>query len=146
VEGGNVLRRLSVALVPLVLALAACGGDGAGPTETGAASAPSNQAVVLVTEECGREVIVPRTDVTSGQTAMQALDRVAEIETDSGGKFVTAINGVKQDEDQKLAWLYYLNGKMAEKGATEVRLAAGDVEWWDIHPWTKTCRVPANAR
>ena len=77
---------------------------------------------------------------------MQALDRVADIESDSGGKFVTAIEGVAQNTKKKLAWLYYVNGKAAAKGATEVKLAPGDVEWWDLHDYTKQCAVPADAR
>ena len=81
------------------------------------------------------------------QIAMRALDRVADIETDSGGKFVTAIEGVEQDEGKNLFWLYYVNGKPADKGAAEVKLAAGDVEWWDLHNWKKECvSVPPDAQ
>ena len=50
------------------------------------------------------------------------------IDPDSGGKFVTAVEGVKQDMGKKLAWLYYINGKAAQKGAAEIKLAPGDVE------------------
>ena len=64
----------------------------------------------------------------------------------SGGKLVTAIEGVAQDEKKKLAWLFYIDGKMAEKGAAEIRLEPGDVEWWDLHNWEKQCPVPAAAR
>jgi len=78
---------------------------------------------------------------------MRALDRVADLETDSGGKFVTGIDGVKQDTGKKLAWLYYINGKAAQKGATEVKLAVGDVEWWDLHNYEHECAsVPAEAQ
>jgi hypothetical protein len=88
-----------------------------------------------------------KSEVDAGQTAMRALDRVAEIETDSGGKFVTAIEGVEQDEGKKLAWLYYVNGKAADKGASEIKLKSGDVEWWDLHNWEKECAsVPADAK
>lgn len=130
-------------LVALLLALAACGGDSG---NGGEAAAPEEQAAVLVTRDCGQEVVVERTDVPAGQTAMQALDSVADIETDSGGRFVTAVEGVEQDEDQQLAWLVYVNGEMAETGAAEITLQAGDVEWWDLHDWEETCRVPAEAQ
>jgi hypothetical protein len=92
-------------------------------------------------------VLAAKTPVDAGQTAMRALDRVADVETDSGGKFVTAIEGVEQNTGKKLAWLYYVNGKPADKGAAEVKLAAGDVEWWDLHNWEKECAsVPADAQ
>ena len=152
-----VLPALStVCAVLLALALAACGGDdsaangagqtqaggGAGQTQTEAAPA---EASVYITRGCGKEVVVESTGVDAGQTAMQALQRVADVETDQGGKFVTTIEGIEQNEDKKLAWLYYMNGKEAQKGAAEIKLEMGDVEWWDLHNWEKTCKVPAEA-
>ena len=136
---------LAVAAALAALALAGCGG-GDGEQAAPATEAQSEQAAVLVTRDCGREEVVPRTDVAAGQTAMQALERVADVDKASGGKLVTAIEGVAQDEKKKLAWLYYVDGKMAEKGATEIRLESGDVEWWDLHNWEKHCPVPPAAR
>jgi hypothetical protein len=133
-----VLRR-SLAALLFVCALAACGGNDSSSPEAGAA--------VYVTTDCGATVLAAKTPVDAGQTAMRALDRVADIETDDGGKFVTAIEGVEQNTGKKLAWLYYVNGKPADKGAAEVELAAGDVEWWDLHNWEKECAsVPADAQ
>jgi uncharacterized protein DUF4430 len=138
-----VLHRFLAAAL-FAFALAACGGS------TQSAEVDSTvqaQAAVLVTTDCGAKVVLPRTDVAADQTVMRALDRVAEIETDSGGKFVTAIEGVEQDTGKKLAWLYYVNGKPADKGAAQIRLADGDVEWWDLHNWEQECdSVPAGAR
>jgi hypothetical protein len=143
------VRHRSFAVVAVLLALfaAACGGgdEGGQAAETQAPPAES-QAAVLVTQDCGETVVVEKTEVPAGQTALQALDRVADIETDDGGKFVTAIEGIEQDESKQLAWLFYVNGKMAQVGAAEVRLRAGDVEWWDLHDWDETCPVPAAAR
>jgi uncharacterized protein DUF4430 len=136
-----VLRRSFVVVVLAVLA-SACGGKEAASVATG-----PREAAVLVTQDCGRKVVVDLARVAAQQTAMRALDRVADIETDSGGKFVTGVNGVEQDTGKKLAWLYYMNGKAAQKGATEVKLAAGDVEWWDLHNYERECAsVPAEAR
>jgi uncharacterized lipoprotein len=148
VEGGTVVHRsiLAVAAALAVLALTGCGGGEGGEQAAPATEAQSEQAAVLVTRDCGREEVVPRTDVPAGQTAMQALERVADVDKASGGKLVTAIEGVAQDEKKKLAWLFYVDGKMAEKGATEIRLESGDVEWWDLHNWEKQCPVPAAAR
>jgi hypothetical protein len=130
-------------LVLCALALPACGGS---EGDMAGAPAASEQAAVLVTRDCGDEVVVAKTDVPAGGTAMQALDRVADVETDSGGKFVTAIEGVEQDESKQLAWLFYVNGKMAQKGAAETTLRSGDVQWWDLHDWEASCAVPAEAQ
>ncbi len=142
------LRRSFAALL-FVIALAGCGGNDSSSTQGAppTATQPEPQAAVLVTTDCGAKVLTAKTPVDPGQTAMRALDRVADIETDSGGKFVTAIEGVEQDTDKKLAWLYYVNGAPADKGAAEVKLADGDVEWWDLHNWEKECAsVPADAQ
>ncbi len=128
------------------LALAGCGGGGEGDDGKPASDAKAEQAAILVTRDCGKEELVAKTNVEPGQTAMQALERTADVEKDSGGKFVTAIEGVSQNEKKKLAWLFYVDGKMAEKGAAEIRLEAGDVEWWDLHNWERQCPVPREAR
>jgi hypothetical protein len=138
-----VLRR-SCVVVLLVLLVAACGGES--QTSTPPTPAEETGAKVLITTDCAGDVLLEK-GVDAGQTAMRALDRVADIETDSGGKFVTAINGVEQDTGKKLAWLYYINGKAAAKGATEIKLAPGDVEWWDLHDYEQECAVvPPAAR
>ena len=140
------LRRSFVAVLLCLPALAACGGGSSTSVSTGAAAKPQ-QAAILITRDCGKEVVLERTDLPAGGTAMRALDTVADIETDSGGKFVTGIEGVEQNTGKKLAWLYYVNGKPADKGAAEVKLADGDVEWWDLHNWEKECAsVPADAQ
>jgi Domain of unknown function (DUF4430) len=136
-----VLRRSFVlVLFGLVLVASACGG---GTEHSGQADSTGSQplAAVVVTSDCGKTVVLKRTPVDSDQTAMRALDRLTDIETDSGGKFVTAINGVEQDTKKKLAWLYYIDGKSAQKGATEIRLEAGDVEWWDLHDYEHECET-----
>jgi Domain of unknown function (DUF4430) len=142
-----VLRR-SFAAVLFACALAACGGNSAStPATQGSTTGAGPTAAVLVTTGCGAKVVLAKTTVPPDETAMRSLDRVADIKTDSGGKFVTAIEGVEQNTGKKLAWLYYVNGKAADKGAAEVKLATGDVEWWDLHNWEKECAsVPADAR
>ncbi len=142
------MLRRSLAAALFAVALAACGGnDNSTPATKAGATQAAPTAAVLVTTDCGAKVVIAKTPVAADETAMRSLDRLADIETDSGGKFVTAIEGVGQNTDKKLAWLYYVNGKPADKGAAEVRLSAGDVEWWDLHNWEKECAsVPADAQ
>jgi hypothetical protein len=139
-----VLRR-SLVVVLLVLLVSACGGAKEKAVPPGATL--DTKAAIVVTSDCGQQTVLEKSVVEPGQTAMRALDTVADIETDSGGKFVTAVEGVEQDTGKKLAWLYYINGKAAAKGATEIKLAAGDVEWWDLHNYEQECAVvPPAAR
>jgi Domain of unknown function (DUF4430) len=140
-------RALAVVALAAALFVGACGSNGdSGAENRPAATAPAEQAEVLVTQDCGRTVVVEKKEVPAGQTAMRALQTIADVETDDGGKFVTAIESVEQDTDKQLAWLFYVNGEMAEKGAAEIKLKAGDVEWWDLHNWEKNCPVPPSAR
>jgi hypothetical protein len=136
-----------VVALAAALFLGACGSNGdSGAENQPGTTIPEKQAEVLVTQGCGRTVVVNKKEVPAGQTAMRALQSIADVETDDGGRFVTAIEGVQQDTDKQLAWLFYVNGEAAEKGAAEIELKEGDVEWWDLHDWEKNCPVPPSAR
>ncbi len=117
--------RRSALVVLAAAALAGCGGADASRQGT---------ATVWVTRDRGAQVLVQKT-VPAGLTAMQALDRVADVETRYGGRFVQAVNGVEGNAGAQRDWFYFVNGVEADRGATEVRLHAGDVEWWDYRSW-----------
>ena len=141
------MLRRSFVIVLFGLLLAACGGGNDQESQTASvAGQTEEQAAVFVTTDCGKTTVLEKTAVEP-ENAMRALDRIADIETDDGGKFVTGIEGVDQNVGKKLAWLFYVNGNMAQKGATEIELEAGDVEWWDLHNYEEECAsVPAEAQ
>jgi Domain of unknown function (DUF4430) len=112
-----------VAFLALVGALAAGCGSAAGG---------SGRATVWITRDRGK-VVLHRAKVPSGLTAMQALARVAKLETRYGGRYVRAVDGV--EEGGRRAWFYYVNGYLADRGAADYRLHTGDVEWWDYRSW-----------
>jgi hypothetical protein len=116
------VRCLAVSL--LALALAGCG---AGKTEHGTA-------MLWVTRDRGAQVLYSGS-VPAGLTAMQALERRLKVTTRYGGRFVQSIDGLSGSASSERGWLYFVNGVEAERGATEVRLHPGDVEWWDYRSW-----------
>jgi hypothetical protein len=121
------LRRF--ALVLAVAALAGCGGERSGT------------ATLWITRDRGASVLLDR-QVPAGLTAMQALDRVADIKTRYAGRYVQAIDGIEGSLSGRRDWFYFINGYEADRSAAEYRLHAGDVEWWDYRSWRGELRRP----
>jgi hypothetical protein len=111
-----------VALAALAVVLAGCG----------SASSSSGRATVWVTRDRGA-VVVRTAAVPTGESAMQGLDRIADVKTRFGGRYVREVDGVP--ERGQRAWFYYVNGYLADRSASSYRLRAGDVVWWDYRSW-----------
>jgi hypothetical protein len=115
--------RLGIVAACVAALLSGCGAGGGGGT-----------AQVWITRDRGQHVLAVRT-VPAGLTGMQALDRVAKITTRYGGRFVQSIDGVEGSLSARRDWFYFVNGIEADRSAAELRLHAGDVEWWDLRSW-----------
>jgi hypothetical protein len=118
----HAVRRLLVVPLAAVL-LAGCGG-GAG----------KGRATLWITRDEGRTVLLT-TGVPAGETALQALERAADVSTRYGGRFVESIDGVAGSISSRHDWFYFVNGIEGTRGAAEYRLRPGDVEWWDYRDW-----------
>jgi len=116
-------------LVLAVAVLAGCGGEDSG------------KATLWITRDRGVHVILQR-EVPAGLTAMQALDRAADIETRYSGRYVHGINGIEGSLSARRDWFYFINGYEADRSAAEYRLRNGDVEWWDFRSWEVQMRSP----
>jgi hypothetical protein len=78
--------------------------------------------------------------VPAGLTAMQALDREADVKKRYGGRFVQAIEGLEGDLGDRRDWFYFVNGIEADRSATEYRLHEGEILWWDYRSWRSRMR------
>jgi hypothetical protein len=121
------LRFLTLALA--VAALAGCGGESGG------------KSTLWITRDAGAHVLLVR-EVPAGLTAMQALDRAADVKTRYAGRFVQAINGIEGSVNEQRDWFYFINGIQADRSAAEYRLHRGDIEWWDYRSWRGNPEYP----
>lgn len=119
----------ALALAALAVALAGCG----------SAKSSSGSATLWVTRDRGA-VVLHAEQVPAGESVMQALDRVASVQTRYGGRYVRSVDGVS--EQSRRSWFYYVNGYLADRSAADYRLRAGDVAWWDYRAWRDPAQDP----
>ncbi len=123
----------------LAAALSGCG-LGAGPK--------ASDTQLLVSKDFGAQPVVQTdTPKTGGSdTVMRLLQRNApKVQTRFGGNFVQSVDGVSggQRDGRSVDWFFYVNGILADKGATAVKVHQGDRVWWDWHDWTVVDDIPA---
>lgn len=106
----------------------------------------SGTVTVSITRDYGRSLIKtgdvrPR----SGDTVMDVLKMVAKVDTEYGGGFVAAIDGISSGSNgqEQSDWFYYLNGILADTGSAQVEAHGGDTVWWDYRTWSTNAFVPA---
>jgi hypothetical protein len=127
------MRCARVTLCSLLLTAAVAG--------CGAIAAGHGKATLWVTRDRGAQRMLVRT-VPAGLSAMQALERVAKVETRYGGRFVQSIDGLSGSLSDERDWFYFVNGVEGDRSAAEYRLRPGDVEWWDYRSWRGQMSVP----
>ena len=103
---------------------------------------------VIVTQNFGNELMLDEPVVVStGTSALGALEEVVMVETKYGGGFIAAINGIRSQYSAgtkaKNDWFFYVNGMSANVGAREYKLHDGDIEHWDFHDWSFQAFIPA---
>jgi hypothetical protein len=134
--------RSAARLLAVLCAAAALGGCGVGPGE-----GPQAGVKLTVTRDFGSRPLLERDrlQVADADTVMRVLQRNAEVRTRFGGDFVQSIEGVAggRRDGRPVDWFLYVNGILAERGASAVRLRGGDRVWWDHHDWGLTPDVPA---
>ncbi len=105
---------------------------------SGCQSTPSGQIEVrvIVSQDNSTLMLDKLVTLDDGSTAMDALQRVATVETKYVGGFVEAINDVRsQYPGTNKDWFYYVNEVSPNVGAAAYILHDGDVVHWDFHEW-----------
>ena len=127
-------RRVRVALALLVAAMVLAG-TGCERRSARSVSAPAAAATLLVTSDLGASVQY-RGSAAAGGSVLDALRAATDVRTAYGGGFVSEMFGLRSDPGGRRDWIYWVNGRLAERGARDVRVGAGDHVWWDYQRWS----------
>lgn len=120
------MKKLVTNLFALLalLILTACGqtktADNSASSDNSSASGLTVELVVTKPDGSTTETVT----FEEGDSVLEILDAAYDIEETNG--FITAIDGLKQDESKNIYWMYKVNGEMADKGAGELEPKAGD--------------------
>ena len=125
--------RLVAALAVLALA-AGCGQRSDAPAGPAAVHVTITRDYGATALESGR--------AAPGQSALNALRRVADVGTSYSGRFVQSIDGLDGNRSAGEDWLYFVNGISPDVGAADLDLHAGDREWWDRRYWSDLVQTP----
>jgi len=115
----------------------------------GCQSQPSGEieVKVIVTQNFGNDLMLDEpVIVANGANALDALEKVAKVETKYGGGFIEAINCIRSrysGSEVKKDWFFYVNGMSTNVGVLDYKLCDGDLAHWDFHDWSFHAFVPA---
>jgi hypothetical protein len=101
---------------------------------------------VVITLDFGKTVSLDQTvEIEPNTNAMDALLKVANVETKYGGGFVGTINGISSEYEgaSKKDWFFYINGIQSNIGALDYNLHDSDIQHWDFHDWSFRQSIPA---
>ena len=87
---------------------------------------------VAATRDFGHNIVFEREATIERRiSAADALAEVTDFETD--GSYITEFEGLRGDD--KVYWMYYINGLLSKVFASGYIIRPGDVMLWDFHPW-----------
>jgi hypothetical protein len=103
------------------------------------AASGSSTVTVSVTSDYGQVKMKTRkVTPATGDSALDLIKRVAAVDTEYGGGFVSSIDGVGSSDagGKRKDWFYYVNGILSGEGSGQFGARGGDVIWWDYHDWS----------
>lgn len=131
----------------LCLALAAVAAVAAGGCGLGAGAERKGEGVKLsVTRDFGEKQLSGRraAKVRQDETVMRLLRTSHRVKTRYGGGFVQSIDGLTgTGQGGSRDWFYYVNGILADKGASDYTVRPGDAVQWDYRYWKSVPDVKA---
>ena len=95
---------------------------------------------IILTKNYGQSTMFEKHIIAdAGETALDALQKVSDVETLYSGGFVESINGIKSTyllgKGAKNDWFFYINGILSPFGSADYILHPADIVRWDYHYW-----------
>ena len=81
--------------------------------------------------------------VAPGQSLMAALETVAKVGVNQGGRFIQSVDGTQGSRTDQVDWFWYVNGIAGDRAASEFTLRTGDRGLVDYHDWADYQDTPA---
>ncbi|RDY70133.1 DUF4430 domain-containing protein [Halobacillus trueperi] len=132
------MKKWNTLLTAMILAvgmLAGCGTQEG--SETSATQEEQVQEVtvqVQLSKNDGAEMIAEdEITVEEGTTLMEVMEDNYEVEQSEG--FINSIEGIAGNQEEKMAWMYTINGDEAMVGANEYEVEDGDEIVFDYQSW-----------
>ena len=132
------MKKLLLVLMTMMMMLVGCGSTETKETtdQPKQEETKKEQVTVQITKDNGKEKVTEKkVDLTKDATIMDVMQDNFKIETQYDGAFISSIEGVAGNEQDKTSWFFSVNGEEAMKGAKEITLKPGDIVEFDFHKY-----------
>ena len=108
-----------------LVTLAACGKNEAAKLTSSTNNHQSKvQGQVTLILKTDKESKKKSVEIQKGDTVLDVLEEVYPVQENDG--FITEIDGISQDKDKGIYWMFDVNGKLGEKAANQLKVEDGD--------------------
>ncbi|MCA0970304.1 DUF4430 domain-containing protein [Halobacillus litoralis] len=131
------MKKFYSILLAVSFSLAVLAGCGAttepGQAESGQTEAKQEVAATIILNNGEEELANKEVTVETGTTLMEVMKENFEVEESDG--FINGLEGISMNEEEKMAWMYTINGEEAMVGANEYEIEQGDEITFDYQSW-----------
>lgn len=89
--------------------------------------------IQITNSKTDKEIADDEWTVEEGTTLMEVMEENYEVEQTEG--FINSIEGIAGNEEEKMAWMYTINGDDAMVGANEYEVEDGDEIAFNYQSW-----------
>ncbi|MCC5894216.1 MAG: DUF4430 domain-containing protein [Alkalibacterium sp.] len=94
-------------------------------------TAEQDQEVQVIIIAQGQEVSEDTIEIAEDTTLMELMQQHYDIVVTDDG-FIEAIEGIEQDPEEKMFWVYEVNDEMVNEGAGDFIPAENDLITWEL--------------